>query len=333
MKTVESFTKRWIAACCMVGSIVLISVFGGFAAIADSSEPNSKPSTGVASEIRLPPSVEVGQSVQSALSGLAVPARRVTVSAPQTGVLTIVHVQEGQLVQEGQVLAEIDHLAAQAALEVAALKAIDDASVKHAEFALKHATLQLNSVIKAHKASASTDYELRQAQLRQKQARSAYEMRVNRKAIAEAALKFEQQKYDRYFVRAAFSGRAVQIFAQPGAMLRISEPLLKLVAFETLEVTIHLPVNLYGKLHEGQEYHLIADEPVGRSLTSTLKTIDATINPIRKTFRCVFTVANEDESLPAGFAVRLDTKGLEDQVQVNKSDKANSGLRLTGRGQ
>lgn len=265
---------------------------------------------GLSTEIRLPATGEMQEVVQPAFNGMVVPARRVTVSAPLSGVLMHLHIKEGQLVEEGEVLAELDHRAAQAAVQVATLRAENRAPVRHAKSTLEFASLQLHSVTQAHKASAGSEFELRQAKLKQKQARSAYEMAVNKREIAEAALKFEQQKHARYIVRAPFSGRVVRVFVQPGAMLRVSEQMVKMITLKTLEATVQMPVTLFGKLEIGQEYSLIADEPVAATLEATLKSIDPVIDSIRGTFRCVFTIANEDEALPAGFAVRLDTEGL-----------------------
>ena len=35
--------------------------------------------------------------------------------------------------------------------------------------------------------------------------------------------------------------------------------------------------------------------------------IDPVLDPASGTFRCVFAIANDDEALPAGFAVRVDS--------------------------
>ncbi len=243
--------------------------------------------------------------------GLLVPQRRVTVTAPVSAMLWSVAVEEGQSVERGQVLAEMDHRTAKAAMEVARLRAISDASVRRAAYTLQHATLKLDSIAQAHQAGASTDYELHRATLKRDQSEATYSVEMNKQAVAQAILKLEQQKYAMHIVQAPFAGRVVRMFAQSGDALRVSEPLLTLVDMRTLEVSMRLPVSLYDKLKLGQTYRLTADSPDRRSLVGTLKVVDPMINATDHTFRCVFTVTNDDKSLPAGFVVKLDRRGFD----------------------
>ena len=302
-----------------VGLAALVCT-GGLATAADRADATAPAGKTVGSEIRLPSPVEASASVQAASSGLALPARRVAVSSRLSGVLMHLHVQEGQRVEVGQTLAELDHRAAQAAVEVARLRAKNDAPVRHAQHALEYASLQLKSVNKAHKAGAGSAHELRQAVLRHKQAKSAYEMGLNKQAIAVAALKFEEEKHAQHIIRAPFAGRTVQVFSQPGVMLRPSQPLLKMITLELLEATLHIPIDLFGKLRVGADYPLIAGEPVGRVLSGRLKTVDPVIDSARGTFRCVFTIDNRDEALPAGFVVTLDMEGVEETSESASVD-------------
>lgn len=253
-----------------------------------------------------------------AQEGVAVPKQRVTLSAPLSSVILRLAVKEGDLVDRGQLVAEMDHGVARAAVVLANHRAKDEAAVRRTEHALRHAQLQLKSIAKAHEAGAGSDYELRQAQLRHDEAEASYNLELNRRVIAKAALKLEKQKYARYLVHAPFAGRVVRVFTQPGTMLRASQPVVSIVALQTLEATVHVPLTMFGTLEAGQSYTLLADEPVGRPLQATLQTIDPMIEAARGTFRCVFTIANDDESLPAGFAVRLDTGGLEQASAISK---------------
>ena len=78
----------------------------------------------------------------------------------------------------------------------------------------------------------------------------------------------------------------------------------------SLEVELHLPLVLYGKLRIGEDYPLLADEPVGSELTGRLRHTASIIDSATKTSRCVFIIDNHDGGLPAGFAVRLQTNNL-----------------------
>jgi multidrug efflux pump subunit AcrA (membrane-fusion protein) len=96
-----------------------------------------------------------------------------------------------------------------------------------------------------------------------------------------------------------------RIPAEPGISLTTETPILLLAQITNLEAQLYLPMEYYGKLKVGQSYPLAAAEPVDRTIQATLRNIDPIIDPASRTFRCVFAIPNTDESLPAGFSVRL----------------------------
>ena len=243
------------------------------------------------------------------MHGLTVPKRHVTMSAPLEGVLKQVYVEEGQTVKKGQDLAEMDVRVAAAAVKVARLRAEEDESVRYAHLALKHAELRLLRTSKSHKAEAATDFEVREATLLFDQAQVAVEAAARSKAIATAALELEIQRLEQHKIAAPFAGRIVRLFAQPGATLTASDPLLTIVSLDELEAHIHLPVDQFWKLREGHAYHLYAEEPVGRVLKARLKMMGSVVESASQTFRCVFTIDNLDEKLPAGVSIRFTNDG------------------------
>jgi len=266
---------------------------------------------------------EAPATAREALHGLVVPKREVTMSAPLEGVLMRVYVEEGAIVEKGQDLAVMDERVAAASVKVARLRAEDEESVRYARLALKHAKLRLNLITKSHRAKAATEIEVYEARLIWGQAKAAFEAAIRVKAIATAALDLEIQRLEQHKVAAPFAGRIVRVFAQPGATLTTSDPLLMIVSLTELEAQIHLPLNQLGKLREGEVYRLYADEPVGRVLKASLKMIAPMIDPASQTFRCVFTIDNSDEKLPAGFSIRfLDGEtGAEIEAEIDSQGR------------
>nr|MBC8342039.1 efflux RND transporter periplasmic adaptor subunit [Pseudomonadota bacterium] len=138
-----------------------------------------------------------------------------------------------------------------------------------------------------------------------RQAELAYKVAQIQVRRAEQSVAQEEARLKRYTVKAPFAGRVIGVESDTGASLRIAEPILMLVQLDVLEAKLSAPFELYGKLKEGQTYTFEAGHPVNRRIKGTLKTSEPIVDSASKSFRTTFTIANADESLPSGFAVRL----------------------------
>lgn len=72
-----------------------------------------------------------------------------------------------------------------------------------------------------------------------------------------------------------------------------------------MKVELHVSAQLFGKLVRGETYPLDAGAPVNRAIKGQLQASENMIDAATNTFRFVFLIDNQDESLPAGFIVRL----------------------------
>ena len=78
-----------------------------------------------------------------------------------------------------------------------------------------------------------------------------------------------------------------------------------LADLDTLEAQLNLPVEMYGQLEMGRAYRFIARQPVNREIDGKLRLVIPLIDTASQTFRCIFTIDNRKERLPAGFTVYL----------------------------
>jgi hypothetical protein len=56
----------------------------------------------------------------------------------------------------------------------------------------------------------------------------------------------------------------------------------------------------------GKTFSLAAGKPVNAKLTGTVKTVDRVFDSASQTFRCVLSIDNADQKLPAGFVVTME---------------------------
>ena len=85
-------------------------------------------------------------------------------------------------------------------------------------------------------------------------------------------LRLEEQRLERYLIRASFAGTVIDVIAEPGAMLTDTDNVLMLADLDVLEAQLNLPIELFGSLTVGDRYVLVADVPVNKELTWRLKT-------------------------------------------------------------
>ena len=237
--------------------------------------------------------------------GFVVPNRTVDLAAPIEEILWSVEVEESDRVKAGQVLAKMDGRLQEVVVEAARLRAESTAEMDRAELDIEDAQMTLERITAAFEQSAANELEVRRAQIRLGVAQAAHAAALDNKALAEVNMRLEEQRLERYQIRAPFEGTVIEVIAEPGEMLNDNENVLLLADLDTLKAKLYLPIELFGRLKVGERYVLIADEPVNDELTWELKTVNPLIDTASRTFHCVFSLQNPGAALPAGFTVRL----------------------------
>jgi RND family efflux transporter MFP subunit len=246
----------------------------------------------------------------SPLPGLARPIREVTMASPLEGMLMTLEVREGQRVRAGEVLATMDNRVTQAAVGVAQAAADCSADLQHAREELELAQSLLDRLLKLRSANSGTSFEVLETRTRLEQARARVAAEEEKQRQAKRRLELEQARLEAHNIRAPFDGEVVQIHAFPGATLTRDDELLTLVRLDELKVELHVPLELYSRLQVGQEYSLDAGPPLNHPLQARLTFVAPIVDSATNTFRAVFTIANQNGRLPAGFTVHLSRDGL-----------------------
>lgn len=244
-------------------------------------------------------------STDERFRGLVRPSHQVQLNAPLDGLIGSIRVEEGQSVKAGDILAKMDDSIQKVALASAKLRAADDSEIRRQKLLLAEADIQLERMIGLEKSGAAQEWEVRRTRLQRDATAAALEAAEAQKRIAEENVKLEESRLERYELIAPFDGTVVRIDTEAGATLSNRDPMMTMFAFDPLEAVMFLPVDLYGKLEIGADYHFEAEAPVNRDLVGKLKTIEAVVDSASRTFRCVFTIKNPDMKLPAGFTIRF----------------------------
>ena len=244
------------------------------------------------------------------IPGIMRPIRQVTMASPMEGMLMVVHVREGQRVSAGDVLATIDDRVSQAAVNVAQAVADRTADLRNACEELKFSESLLERLLALKSANGGSDFELLEARTRVEQAQAAVASEEEGQRQAKRQLELEQARLEAHNIRAPFNGQVVRIFAYEGTTLTRDDQLLTIIRLDQLEAELHIPLDLHSQLEVGRSYGLIAGPPLNGRLQARLVFMAPLVDSATQTFRCVFTLDNLDQKLPAGFTVQLDMPSL-----------------------
>lgn len=176
----------------------------------------------------------------------------VEVSAQEAGALTALHVTEGDVVQQGQLLAQIDdrqpQLQKEAALlerDVAQTRADDDIEVRYAEksFELAQAELQRDLDINRKSPGSVPESEVRRKQLTQHRAelqidRSRLDLKVARMTadVQNAAVRAAEESIRRRRIEAPFHGMVIDVYREAAEWVSAGEAVLRIVRMDRLRV-------------------------------------------------------------------------------------------------
>jgi len=152
---------------------------------------------------------------------------------------------------------------------------------------------------------AANPREARLAEVQLAQAEAEVMNAEARLKEAAATLKLESERLAQLQIIAPFSGKVMEAIAEPGASVRVADPVLRIARLDPLEVKLPLPAELYARLAIGRSYRLDAGVPVNRLLRATLVRRADEIDPASDTFIAVFQIPNPRGELPAGVRVHL----------------------------
>lgn len=218
--------------------------------------------------------------------------RQVNLVARMGGRVRRVHVEEGDWVKSGQLLAELENDRERVQLEQSKVREADSKR----EFVRMEGLLERQLV-------TQDEFD---------DAKSARDLAVSDRELARIAL-------DETMVRAPFAGQITTRHIVPGQSINVTEPTFTLVDFEPLRVRIHLPEVIARKVNAHDEVLLdveAADAPVA----ATVERISPVVDPETSTIRLTLLVNSAPEEIRVGgfVKVRVTTDTQTEALAVPK---------------
>jgi RND family efflux transporter MFP subunit len=240
------------------------------------------------------PAPAAGSQTVLNASGYVTPRRRATVAAKITGRVTEVLVDEGMVVEQGQVLARLDDSDARRRYEaIRAERDVARAAIDELEVNLADAQRTFRRTVDLHEDGVASQQDLDSATA----AVDALEARlmVARRSLdsAEAQLAVAAQDLENYVIRAPFAGIAVSKDAQPGEMVSpvsagggfTRTGISTIVDMESLEIEVDVNESYIARVSPGQPADAVLDAYPDWHIPATVRTIIPTADRQKATVK------------------------------------------------
>ena len=232
----------------------------------------------------------------------------------QSGIVSIVHVREGDQVHQGQLLAELDASVSKATLAIAVKQAENDVNVRFARAAARVAQAEHESALEANRRQKGTFTRIELDKLRLEEERSLlqtevadHEFDVNQLRRDEATALVES-----YRIVAPMNGIISRVFKSPGEAVQVGESLLECQSTDKVHVEAHVDIRLLQLVGKGRQVTVVPATPHpaakadATGLEGTVFFVGVFADLVSQTVRVLVEVDNQSGLLLAGTEAVLE---------------------------
>ncbi len=286
----------------------------------------------------LPLALEAGAQAQP-IGCLVEPNEVIEVGSPVIGLLERVFVDRGDLVREGQVLAQLQADVERSAVNVAQTRAQRDAELESAvsahEFARRkqartESLYQANFISSQVRDEARTEADLAALKLKQAQ---------EQRKQAQRELDFARSQLAQRTIKSPLSGVVVERYMARGERAE-EKPILRLASLDPLKVEVIMPVTEFEKVRAGTLASVELQLPSAPQRTAKVAHVDRVMDAASNTFRVRLALPNPKLDLPAGVHCKVAfggqgsgkaTNSRREQLSDVKSSSPNASSALVGK--
>lgn len=240
----------------------------------------------------------------------------IIVTSKVSGIIAEIAFQEGQRVQEGDVLLRMDAEERRADIQQAL------AETRRAQAQRDEIRLRYDRAHSLRKSGTGTEAQVSDLEAQLRSAESAVAATEARRRAAEARL-------DDLVIRAPFSGRLGSRGVSLGAFVAPGTRITTLDDVSRVRLDFSVPENLLAQLALGQPVRALSAAFGQRVFSGKVALIDNRIDPTTRSIRLTAEFENADEALKPGMflSVELETTVRENAIVVPEEAVVGEGLR------
>ena len=247
-------------------------------------------------------------SVPLVATGTIFPEYESKIGPKISGTVEIVYVDEGDKVQKGQPLVQLDQK------NWLIVVRQGQAAVRVAEAQLKEAEVKVENLKKERKRLANLFKKNVISQQKYDDIDTAYSMAVTGIEVIRAQifsarenLAMAEQKLRDTVIIAPFSGLVVKRFINQGEYVSTMppSPLFLIMNIDKVKTEIGLPEIHMARIHIGNPVDVTADTYPGIIFKGTVSTINPMVDPVSRAFTVKVEIPNKDHRLKPGMFARV----------------------------
>lgn len=228
------------------------------------------------------------------------PDEIVRLSMPVAGIVAAVHVERGDTVAAGAVVAELDTTLESIALSLVEARAASTAQIDalRARVTFLETQVERNRTLSERNAISVQDYT-----------ESALDLEVARQELIEARLARDLARIevtqaravlDQKVLRAPIDGVIVERLLSRGEYRDTQDHIATIARLDVLRIEAFAPLRYYDRLALGARVTIRPEAPVGGAWPATITVIDRVFDAATATFGLRMELKNPDLVLPAG---------------------------------
>ena len=235
-------------------------------------------------------------------------------ASAQTGIVSEMHVREGDSVRKGQLLADLDASIPKSSLAVVVKEAENDVDVRFARVAARVAEAEYALALEANKQQPETFSRIELEKLGLEKQRSVLSIEVSEHKMAINRLRRDEAKtlVSSYRILSPMDGIVSRVYKDPGEAVQAGESLLQCRNTKTLHVEADLNISLLGTVRRGSKVRIIpstAHPAAARGsdgVDGYVFFVDVIADAVSQTVRILVELDNRDGLLLAGTEALLE---------------------------
>jgi RND family efflux transporter MFP subunit len=232
------------------------------------------------------------------------PNMMIEVSSPVDGVIDSIEVDKADVVQAGQVLAQLEASVQRAQVEQARARAAMDGEIRAAEENVKFTRRKLKRIKDLYSSQAVAPQQKDEAETEARLASMELRKAKEDNRLAELELQKAIEALNQRTVRSPIEGVVVQRFLSPGESVK-DKPILSIAQIDPLRVEVILPAKEFGTIDLGMQAEVRPETSGGKAYPATVTIVDKVIDAASGTFGIRLELPNPEYALPGGLNCRV----------------------------
>jgi len=239
------------------------------------------------------------------VDAFTLPYRDLEIAADVGGVVAVVEVEEGELVEEKQVLVRFKSDVLEAQVAYQRTRVASAAVQVHAEETRRQvAVREYERMAGLFEQEVIPERDYTQAELEKDLADWRVAAAKAALTASEAAAAMEEKRLEQTIVRAPIAGQILRIAKRPGEAVEVYNPILQMVSLDPLYVIANVPIETFGRIRPGMTAVLDVAH-LKEPLACEVVVVDNVADVGSGLYRVKLTLPNPDGAVTAGALGKL----------------------------